>query len=177
MIQEFRQLSAVVGRRTALKYAGLGLIAATLSACGGDGSDSDGSPKKAMLTAFAKGKWKVGAEGGTGVLAVEDGKWTLEGNSPPGQDSGLLNDSLYGTYQFDAGVLTVSVQRDESDEPNIGTATSVPNEVSDKENFSASWSYDQDGFTVPVTWDGKKMVVQVTHQQYGGLIVFTAERM
>jgi hypothetical protein len=179
MIREVRQLSAVVGRRTALKYAGLGLVTAALTACGADGlPGSGGGPKKAMITAFVKGKWKIAAEGGTCVLTVKDGTWAMsEGKAPAGSDGGMLTRPYFGTYQIDSGVLTVAVnERDDPGEPDRGTGTALPEEVSDSEEFSASWSYHNDTFNVPVRWDGKKAVVQVTHQQYGGLIVLTAER-
>ena len=87
MISDVRRFSALVGRRTALRCAALGLVAVTLEACGarpknnngtGNGNqDSSGGPgtpaatgrttgavATAMLEAFVKGQWRVTANGG-----------------------------------------------------------------------------------------------------------------
>ncbi|GAA0239926.1 hypothetical protein [Cryptosporangium japonicum] len=173
MIREFGQLSGVVGRRAALRYAGLGLAAAALGACGVELPGS--SPRATMIGAFVKGTWKVSAEGGTGVLTIGDGTWDLAaGTPPPGRDHGLLTDAMTGTYRIDAGVLTVEVDGDGA--RHRGTAIALPTEVSDRADFSATWSYRSDAFTVPVAWDGTTLVVQIVHQRHGGLILYTAER-
>jgi len=172
-IRELGQLSGVVGRRAALRYAGLGLAAAALGACGVDLPGRH--PRAALVTAFVRGTWRVTADGGAGLLTIGDDTWTLSGGTPPpGRKHGLLTDARNGTYRIDAGVLTVEVAGEGA--PDRGTAIALPAEVSGHEDFSATWSYRGDAFTVPVAWNGTKLVVQIVHPRHGGLILYTAER-
>lgn len=174
MIGEVRQLASVVGRRSALKYAGLGLVATVLSACGGDegGSGVAGN----TIEAFAKGKWKLAAQGSECTLTVADGKWDLsEGTDLPDED-GPLTRELYGTYALTGGALEVSAQERENNAgPKRGVGTPLPSQVSDSESTTIQWSYDTDQSQVPITWDGKKLVL--VFNNYDGAMVITAERV
>lgn len=175
MIRKARQLASVVGRRSAIKYVGLGFLATVLSACGGDESGSGVAGN--TLEAFAKGKWKLTARGSECVLTVADGKWALsEGRDLPGQN-GPLTRELYGTYALTGDVLEVSAQERENDaDPKRGVGAPVPPQVSDSESVTVQWSYDDDNQSrLPITWDGKKLVLVADN--HDGALVISAERV
>ncbi|MYZ38091.1 MULTISPECIES: hypothetical protein [unclassified Streptomyces] len=176
MIREVRQLASVVGRRSAVKYVGLGLLATVLSACGGDEGGSGVAEN--TVEAFAKGKWKLAAQGSECTLTVSDGKWDLsEATPPPGEKHGPLTRELYGTYAFTGGVLEVSAQeREDNSGPKRGVGTPVPSQVSDSESVTIQWSYDEtDQSQVPITWDGKKLTL--VFDNHDGPLAIAAERV
>jgi hypothetical protein len=191
MIREVRQFSALVGRRTALRYATLGLLAATLEACGASGkgdsagnqSGAGGRPAgaagvKAMtLEAFVKGKWKVAANGGSCLLTVADGKWSLsDGTEAVGESKRFLMRELHGTYQLHSGVMEVAVLEGDNDTtPKNGLASKLPAEVTNPADVLATWNYDRNQFEASFNWDGRQMVLFFSHRT-GGYIKFTAER-
>ncbi|GGT02740.1 hypothetical protein GCM10010254_23820 [Streptomyces chromofuscus] len=151
----------------------MGLVATVLSACGGDKGGSGVAGE--AIEAFAKGKWRLTGQGSECVLTVADGKWGLsEGRNSPGQD-GPLTRELYGTYVLAGGVLEVTAQeRENNADPSRGVGRPLPSQVSDSESLAVQWSYDDYQTQVPITWDGKKLVV--VFDNHDGPLVITAER-
>jgi hypothetical protein len=93
---ETRQVVRAVGRRTALRYLALGLVAATVAACSRDGGST--SVKEQALKAFIQGEWEFKAENGSGgTLSVSgDGTWAMG------------DDELTGRWSHKDGRLTVT---------------------------------------------------------------------
>jgi hypothetical protein len=179
-IREAQRLASVLGRRSALKYVGLGLAATVLGACGGEKGRSKNGSKGGSgvagntVEAFAKGKWKLSAGGARCTLTVGDGRWEIgEGTPAPGEEHGPLTRELKGTYTLSGRVLEVSAA-EEGRSADRRVAEPLPSQVSDAESLTVRWNFDGSRSQVPVTWDGKKLVV--VFDNHDGPLVISAER-
>jgi hypothetical protein len=201
VIRDVQRFSALVGRRTALRCAVLGLAAVTLEACGSSSkkkkkkkSSSDGgqgsttaptaSPSmtsaaaSAMLGAFVKGRWRVTANGGSCVVTVGDGTWRVSDGvaATTGPSRGFLTRKLHGTFALQGGKMEVAVLEGDGDTtPKNGLVSNLPAEVRNPADILAAWNYERDQFETSFKWDGKQVVLFFSHRT-GGYIKFVAER-
>ncbi|MGW3514205.1 hypothetical protein [Streptomyces hydrogenans] len=176
MLDEFRQVRRIVGRRDTFRYAGLGLLSLALAACGGkkDGSgggraDGDG-PARATLAgaaveAFARGAWRLGFTPSGQVndeyrrIEITGRRWSLDGGD------------LTGTFALTGGWLTVTVDGRSSE--NVWAGTGLPATVGASASHTLQWGEDPTSGPVdagspvdttpsplPVGWDGTTLTIQ-----------------
>jgi hypothetical protein len=177
MIRQWRLFSSVVGRRSALKYAGLGLMAAVISACGG--KEAGPRPTVAMraIEAFAKGTWMVAASNGrTSQLTIDEGTWTMT----PGVFDSL---TARGEYALADGRLQVTRRYSDEDRKKFSgvvdetyIGTDIPQQVPDSGSAVVGWSFETKSQTCPVTWDGKTLQIS-GHDWYGNTVIVDASRV
>ncbi|KIF04023.1 hypothetical protein PL81_21080 [Streptomyces sp. RSD-27] len=96
-----RDVIRLMGRRTALRYALAGVVAATMAACSRSGDST--SVKFQTLDAFLQGGWDFEAETGdrAKITVLPGGKWVVtggEGDNPWSAD---------GTWSLAAGNLSI----------------------------------------------------------------------
>lgn len=176
----YNQFALIVGRRTALRYAAVGVGAAAAGLLTGCSS----SPTTQAVTAFVKGTWLVTIPmhkdlGYTGtapqpdqetttVVVSEDGTWTATG----GKLSGL--DGRKGKWSINAGTASITKNHctpaDDYDcDEGAGTASGVPTEMggSTSATLSMAWAYSGTArpYPVPITWDGKTLTVTGTNAE------------
>jgi hypothetical protein len=163
MIRRFRTVSSVVGRRTALRYLGLGLLAATTAACGKTDNGTGPAGAKPTVTAlavqaFAKGTWKVTstvtrgskATVATGELTVGDGTWS----AGPGLFS--ARSGVAGEYTLSGDRLTVVLRGNNEELTFVGTGlpANVPGGA-----FILGWALGSRTQTCDTQWDGKTLTI------------------
>ena len=176
MLGDLRRLSAVLGRRTLIRYAGLGLLTAVVAGCSGEKGNGGGAAAR-TVEAFANGRWTLSAMGAQCVLTVGDGTFRMSDFvDPPGEAGNPLNGIVRGTYTLTAGVLQVQTFTTEDDDsPKQGVGQQIPAEVGDAATTSVQWSYGAEAPSpVPVAWDGTNLVV--TFPNYNGPLVITGTR-
>ncbi|MFI7367365.1 hypothetical protein ACIBO4_35040 [Streptomyces sp. NPDC050149] len=100
---ETRDIIRLVGRRTVLRYAMAGFVAAAVSACSRDGGSTD--VRFRTLGAFLEGSWEFEAENGAGarIAVSKEGDWLMTGG---GVDSPWSEE---GTWALDSGRLSVTM--------------------------------------------------------------------
>ncbi|MFJ8580043.1 hypothetical protein [Micromonospora sp. NPDC093277] len=199
MRREFRVFSSIVGRRTALKYVGLGALAAVASACSRTGpsgnADRTGQAEKSgggkkptvaarTLEAFAKGTWAIAVSdpkqngtSPTGTLTLGDGKWTI---SP-----GILSIELAAHGDYTLSGASVSIVRRYNDEerkqyPDVVDETytggDLPAQVGrDAQTYQVSWSFGAKHQICSVYWNGDAFLINA-NDGYGKDLMITLTR-
>lgn len=163
MTSGFTQFSAVVGRRTALRYGTIGACAAAIGLLTGCGSTS---PVAATLAAFANGTWEVTTKGKTGAVTVADGTWTADADALPISSSGTW--SLAGS--------TLSVVQAGMDGSNGQCAgTGMPQTVGGSLNQTIGWVAHQFSVQLPVSWDGTTLTMTGEDSENSPMVI-TATR-
>ncbi|MEU3459480.1 hypothetical protein ABZ721_05910 [Streptomyces sp. NPDC006733] len=163
MLADLRQLERIVGRRAALKYAGIGLVTAAVAACGGKKDDGRPGDKLSVgavaLDAFARGTWKLTmTPAGTthdtyATITIAAGAWHMD------------DAARSGTYSFSAGTLSVvDPGNDNGSEATGWTGTGVPAQVAGRESVTLGWSpalSTDPAKELPVTWDGTTLTLRL----------------
>ncbi|MFB7279807.1 hypothetical protein ACFCZV_22060 [Streptomyces hydrogenans] len=176
MLDEFRQVRRIVGRRDTLRYAGLGLLSLASAACGakkdGSGARRTDGDKPAETTlagaaveAFARGAWNLGFTPSGQVndeyrrIEVTGRRWSLDGGD------------LTGTFALTGGRLTVTVDGRSSE--NVWAGTGLPASVGSSASHTLRWGEDPTSgpvdegspvdttpFPLPVAWDGTTLTIR-----------------
>lgn len=161
MLADFRQLERIVGRRAALRYAGIGLVTVAVAACGGKKDSGPSGDKLSVgavaLDAFARGTWKltISPAGEThdsySTITITAGAWHM-------------NDvARSGTYSFSAGTLSVIDPGNDSGGDSAGwTGVGVPEQVASRASAKLGWSpapSTDPARELPVTWDGTTLTL------------------
>lgn len=178
-----RKATAILGRRTVLRYAALGVMGAAatgvLSACGkaiepgsgkdGSGSGADGSVAGQAFNAFILGSWDVTFPEAPGkdpfTLSIEDGVWSSTGNGGGNQPR-----PQEGTWTFGGGVFVVDGWRYTLDDLDAeqGSASEVPETVGPEATpASVAWKYDGYDLQVSIQWEPEPGTLTMT--SIGGL--------
>lgn len=183
MLEDFKKLEQIVGRRAAFRYGGIGLITLAVAACGGNGKKHSGSPGDKLtigavaLGAFARGTWKlkITPEGEThdsySTITIADGAWHM-------------NDAeRAGTYSFAGGTLSVVDPGNDSGGDSTGwTGTGVPDRVAKGTSATLGWSPappTDPAQPLPITWDGTTLTMKLLPsdpRRVGPHVVITAVR-
>ncbi|WP_330186110.1 hypothetical protein KZZ52_37455 [Dactylosporangium sp. AC04546] len=188
MLPEFRTFASVVGRRTALRYGALGVLAALTAACSGKeaAGGAEGGVARLALDVFAKGTWDVSVvlTGGTlaqpkvdaGRLTVDAGRFTA--------DPGLLGKTkTRGEYALSAGQVRVH-GIEYWDEPTQTwlatygepfTGSGLPADVPASASADVQWSMGTAQQVLPATWDGRTLRC-TGHDFHGKAVAVTATR-
>ncbi|MCZ4125930.1 hypothetical protein [Streptomyces sp. H39-S7] len=163
MLADLRQLERIVGRRAALRYAGIGLVTVAVAACGGKknsgGSDNKLTVGAVALDAFARGTWKltITPAGKThdsySTITIAAGAWHMD------------DVTRSGTYSFSAGTLSVIDPKNDNGSDQAGwTGTGVPDQVGKGTSVKLGWSPDPStdpSRELPVTWDGTTLTLKL----------------
>jgi hypothetical protein len=192
MIRQFRIASSLIGRRAALRYLGLGLLAAATAACGKTSRDTGDTPPgetgptvtALAVRAFAKGTWKVTStitrsgrapDTATGDLTVGEGTWSAV--------PGLFFDryGVGGEYVLNGDQLTVVLRGSPEyrrDFPNVKdltfTGTGLPANVP-AGAFILGWALGSRSQTCDTQWDGRTLTI-AGNDFYDNSVVVTATR-
>lgn len=139
-LDTWRMATAVVPRRTALKFLGLSALATTLAACSGKGTGGAGSVGALALGKFAAGTWTVSAPDAhyrsATITITDSGTWTgkfLTQDQDP-HTSG-------GTWTLSAGTLHVTSDNSGGFDVNA-TASQVPDSVTGDASADFSWVFN-----------------------------------
>lgn len=100
-----RDVIRLVGRRTALRYALAGVVAATVAACSRSGDST--SVKFQTLDAFLQGGWDFEAETGdrAKITVLPGGNWVVMG----GEEDNPWREE--GTWSLAAGNLSMAIKQ------------------------------------------------------------------
>ncbi|MFJ4711611.1 hypothetical protein [Streptomyces sp. NPDC088785] len=140
-----RDLVALVGRRTALRYLLAGIAASAVSGCG--------SPVEKAITAYAKGSWRFTTNAGfDGTLTITgDGKWS---------ETRL---GLSGRWEYDSSRLTIIMDGVDSEGADPYLIPSVPKPaeeaLSREYSMNGGWA-DSLGQKVKVRRDKEDVVLE-----------------
>lgn len=200
MIAQFRAVSTVIGRRSTLKYLGLGLLAAATAACspksdpepagtaGAARSDGTAAARPTVtalaVAAFAKGTWKVTstvtrgpkADVASAELTVGDGTWSA--------GPGLCFDTfgVGGEYTLAGGDLKVVLRGSEEYRRKypqvkdlVFTGAGLPATVPTA-SFILGWAKGTKEQTCDTQWDGKTLTI-AAGDFYGNRVLVTATRV
>ncbi|MDQ0796192.1 hypothetical protein [Streptomyces sp. B1I3] len=178
MLDNYRRVRRIVGRRDAIRYGGLGLLSLALTACGAkkddgrSGKTPDGAPGKAKATvtgaaveAFARGAWKLSF---TPQGQVNDEYARIE---ITGRRWSLDDGDEAGSFELTGDRLTVTVDGMTSD--NVWAGAGLPGSVGDEASHTLQWGHDAKSgegdpgspvdttpFPLPITWDGTTLRIQ-----------------
>ncbi|MCM2423982.1 hypothetical protein [Streptomyces sp. RKAG293] len=155
-----------MGRRAALRYAGIGLVTVAVAACGGKKNSGNSGKSGDKLTvgavaldAFARGTWKltITPAGRThdsySTITITAGAWHM-------------NDvERSGTYSFSAGTLSVIDPGNDNGGDTTGwTGVGVPEQVAKGASAKLGWSpapTTDPARELPVTWDGTTLTLKL----------------
>ena len=162
MINTWRAASQIVGRRTALRYFGSGVVTAiglgVVSACGGSVAGAR-TPSGIAMTKFMAATWKVtgpqNAHWKSGTVTIRpDGTWT------GAFANGDSTDQKSGTWTINGATLKATMD----DEALVGEG--LPSSIAGGEQAKVSWELVGQGPALPVkaAWDDAVKTLTLTTQ-------------